>query len=60
MGAGPSITAIEKSRRYLIWWITIIKYNLKPVAPAGPLQACGHDPEEGEPVFGRDHAQPKI
>jgi hypothetical protein len=23
------ITAVEKACRYLIWWITIIKYNLK-------------------------------
>jgi hypothetical protein len=33
------ITAVEKARRYLIWWITIIKYNLKARAvPATPFQ----------------------
>jgi hypothetical protein len=27
--AGRPISAVEKACRYLIWWITIIKYNLK-------------------------------
>jgi hypothetical protein len=27
--AAHPITAVEKACRYLIWWITIIKYNLK-------------------------------
>jgi hypothetical protein len=26
---GRPITAVEKCRRHLIWWITIIEYNLK-------------------------------
>jgi hypothetical protein len=36
------ITAVEKCRRYLIWWITIIKYNLKArAALTGPFQPTG-------------------
>jgi hypothetical protein len=34
-GAADPITAVETGCRYLIWWITIINYNLKarPVLP---------------------------
>jgi hypothetical protein len=34
-GAAGPITAVETGCRYLIWWITIINYNLKarPIVP---------------------------
>jgi hypothetical protein len=36
---GRPITAVEKACPYLIWWITIIKYNLKArTGPAAPFQ----------------------
>src|SRR5579871_6618313 len=42
---------------YLVWWITIIKYNLKGrMLPTLKLQ---HDPEKWEPVFRTGHAPPK-
>ena len=40
--SGRPITAVETGCRYLIWWITIIKYNLKaPAGSAGPFQPTG-------------------
>jgi hypothetical protein len=39
---GRPISAVEKACRYLIWWITIIKYNLKAwQVLAGPSQPIG-------------------
>ena len=33
--AGPPIAAVEMHRRRLVWWITIIEYNLKAGAAGG-------------------------
>jgi hypothetical protein len=42
---------------YLIWCITIIKYNLKG-GSVWPLKLA-HDPEKWEPVFRTDRAPTK-
>jgi hypothetical protein len=53
-------TAVETCCRYLIWWITIIKYNLKARPVSGrEASSLEHDPEKWEPVFRKDHAQTK-
>jgi hypothetical protein len=53
------MTAVEKGCRYLVWWITIIKYNLKARPAGAGVSSLEHDPEKWTPVFRKDHAQTK-